>query len=289
MRATRAVIGRRGRRSRRTAFLAAVLLLACGLSAAAAPAGDPTSLDARYFQRSWRRSNGLPGNSVYAIAQAADGYLWVGTENGLARFDGQRFVAYGAGQPAVFRSRLVGALGAARDGTLWVGTERGLLHMRGTSVTPDGPAGGLTADAPISALAEDAGGDLWIGTRLGLLRRSAASGKVTRIGLANTRIVQLLTGEAGEVWIGTEARGPWRFRHGRLERVDADPRLWQGAGAGLVRGEDGSILVFTERAVGRFWDGSEVSAAPGKPAGGQGGTAGGAGGGRPWVRPTGAR
>src|ERR1700687_6054529 len=275
MRATRAVIGRRGRRSRRTAFLAAVLLLACGLSAAAAPAGDPTSLDARYFQRSWRRSNGLPGNSVYAIAQAADGYLWVGTENGLARFDGQRFVAYGAGQPAVFRSRLVGALAAARAGTLWIG------HGRGA---PDVPAGGLTADAPISALAEDAGGDLWIGTRLGLLRRSAASGKVTRIGLANTRIVQLLTGEAGEVWIGTEARGPWRFRHGRLERVDADPRLWQATVTGLVRDEDGSILVFTERAVGRFWDGSEVSAAPGKPPGVQGVIAAGAGGGSLWVR-----
>src|ERR1700724_1496265 len=204
-----------GRRTVRTGFLAVALLLACGLSgalsaatgatgamAAPAGAGGPASIDARYFERNWRRGDGLPGNSVYAIAQAADGYLWIGTENGLARLDGQQFVAVGALSPSVFRSRLVGALAAGRDGTLWIGTERGLLRMRGGVVAPEGPPGGLASDAAVSALAEDGGGDLWIGTRLGLLRRSAASGKVTRVGLAGTRVVQLLPGDPGVGWNG---------------------------------------------------------------------------------------
>src|SRR6202007_289457 len=94
----------------RPALRAAALLLAGGLLAAAAAAAEADvagSLDARYFHRNWRRSDGLPGNSVYAIAQTADGYLWIGTENGLARFDGHRFTRYGDRQPQVFRSRLV--------------------------------------------------------------------------------------------------------------------------------------------------------------------------------------
>jgi diguanylate cyclase (GGDEF)-like protein len=258
-------------------------LLGGGLPAAAEQVGVAGSLDARYFQRNWRRSDGLPGNSVYAIAQTADGYLWIGTNNGLARFDGQRFVTYGARPPGAFRSRFVAALAAGRDGTLWIGTERGLLRMHGTSVVTDGPAESLAADAAVSALAEDAGGDLWIGTRSGLLRRSAASGRVTLVGLANTRISQLLAGEAGEVWIGTEARGPWRFRAGELERVDVDPRLWQETVTGLVRDQDGSVLVFSENAAGRFRDAGVIGVAPGNPSGIQGVIAAGVGQGSLWL------
>src|SRR6202035_2538565 len=162
-----------------------------------------------------------------------------------------------------FRSRFVAALAAGRDGTLWIGTERGLLRKRGSEVTPDGAPGSLAAEAAVSALAEDAGGDLWIGTRSGLLRRDAASGRVTLVGLGNTRISQLLAGKAGEVWIGTESRGPWRSRAGRLERVDADPRLPEETVTGLVRDQDGAVVVCSERAASRFRDGAVVSVAPG--------------------------
>src|SRR5262249_38513144 len=148
---------------------------------AAAPPGDAASLDERYFHRSWRRGDGLPGNSVYAIAQTADGYLWIGTENGLARFDGRRFTPYRERPEGPPGSRFVAAPAAARDGTLWIGTERGLLRLRGAgggggagtgtgtgtgagALVRDGAPGGPAAAAAVTALAEDAGGDLWIGT-----------------------------------------------------------------------------------------------------------------------------
>ena len=295
MGATTAAGCRRTRRTGRTGLLAAAWLLGCGLStvsaastlsagrAAPAGAGGPGAIDARYFERDWRRGDGLPGNSVNAIAQAADGYLWIGTENGLARFDGQRFVTVGARLPNVFRSRLVGALAAGRDGTLWIGTERGLLRMRGGAVALDGPAGGLAAEAAVSALAEDAGGDLWIGTRSGLLRRSAASGEVTRVGLAGTRVEQLLPGEAGEVWIGTESLGPWRCRSGKLQPVGADPAVSRETVTGLVRDQDGSILVFTARGASRFRDGDAVTEAPGRLPEFGSVVAAGAGGGSLWL------
>ena len=298
MRATTATRRRRTGRTGRAGFLAAALALGCGLSAqsaqsaqsaamaAPAGAGGPGSIDARYFERNWRRGDGLPGNSVYAIAQAADGYLWIGTENGLARFDGQRFVAVGARSPNVFRSRLVGALAAGRDGTLWIGTERGLLRMRGGVVAPEGPPGGLAGEAAVSALAEDSGGDLWIGTRTGLLRRSAVSGEVTRVGLAFTRIPLLLAGEAGEVWIGTEGRGLWRWHAGELARAGAAPNLWLQTVTGLVRDQDGSILAFTATSVARLRGGNGVTAVPGPPPYIAGVVAAGAGGGSLWLGTT---
>jgi diguanylate cyclase (GGDEF)-like protein len=297
-----AVVGRRGAGAgaggRRRAALLAV---GCGLAGAAqaAGAGSPAALSTappaaatsereagrlaeRYFHRGWRRGDGLPGNSVYDIVQSADGYLWIGTENGLARFDGQRFVAYGNRPPGVFRSRYVAALVAARDGTLWIGTERGLLRMRGGVVSREGAAGGPT-EVAITSLAEDPGGDLWIGTRSGLLRRRAATGAVSRVGLAGVRVTQLLAGEAGEVWIGTDERGPWRMRAGRLAPLSADPGFAQATVAALVRDQDGSILVFTGLAVGRFVGGNAVRRARADLAVVKGVTAGGAGRGGLWL------
>ena len=69
--------------------LALTLLLIC-LRAGAAD--TPTNSVVRYNVRTWQTDEGLPHNSVHAVAQTADGYLWVGTREGLARFDGARFV-----------------------------------------------------------------------------------------------------------------------------------------------------------------------------------------------------
>ncbi|HVT56954.1 MAG TPA: diguanylate cyclase [Thermoanaerobaculia bacterium] len=247
------------------------------------------SLDARYFHRSWRRGNGLPGNSVYAITQSADGYIWVGTENGLARFDGQRFVVYGDRPRDGFRSRFVAALLAADDGTLWIGTERGLLRMRSGVIAADGAPGEPAAEAAISTLAQDLNGDLWIGTRSGLLRRSAQSGRVVRVGLSGTRITQLLAGMPGEVWIGTEDQGPWRLQAGRLGPAAGDPGLRQENVTGLVHDDRGSVLVFTPSFGRRFEHGRlspAIDADPGSPLSIKTVEAAGSGGGELWLSTT---
>jgi diguanylate cyclase (GGDEF)-like protein len=234
--------------------------LACGLAVAQARAGAAETLDLRYSHRSWLHGDGLPGNSVYAIAQSADRYLWVGTENGLARFDGRRFVAYGAGPRSAFRSRLVMALLAAGDGTLWIGTERGLLQMRTGEAGPAGAPRVVVPDAAVSALAENLRGDLWIGTRSGLLRRSAASGVTREIGLRGTRVTALLAGDAGELWVGTEDRGAWLQRGGRLLPVELGRQTGQETVTGLLQDKDGATWVFTRKASYRVPAGDEASA-----------------------------
>src|SRR5947209_1160449 len=89
-------------------------------------AGDAATVP-NYVTRVWLRENGLPQNAVTSVVQTRDGYIWVGTYNGLARFDGARFISFdNINTPGMSSSRVT-ALYEAPDGALWIGHERGEL------------------------------------------------------------------------------------------------------------------------------------------------------------------
>jgi ligand-binding sensor domain-containing protein len=116
------------RRSTRTRGLA----LAAGLLAAApAAALDPTRPLSDALVDAWGRREGLPNLGISAIAQGADGYLWLGTEAGLVRFDGLRFVVYDTGTTPVLRSSRIQGVLPQEDGTLLVATFDGLYRVKG--------------------------------------------------------------------------------------------------------------------------------------------------------------
>src|SRR4029450_7764944 len=122
----------RRRRSLPNAVLHAGLLLAWSPSAfALSPALDGS----RYAHMSWRIREGFTKGVIVSMAQTPDGYLWLGTEYGLVRFDGVRAVPWqppsGQELPATVISRLV----AARDGTLWIGTVKGLASWKGGTLS----------------------------------------------------------------------------------------------------------------------------------------------------------
>ncbi|HEY0786448.1 MAG TPA: two-component regulator propeller domain-containing protein [Acidobacteriaceae bacterium] len=151
-----------------------------GWAAAHAPrAPKPAQPD--YTRRLWRVQDGLPEDTVQALAQSADGYLWAGTTGGLARFDGSQFsilgqsntpdlkLAASAGDEAL-RDNSIFCLLSARDGSLWFGSEgSGLLHYRQGHVESFAAAQGLT-DGFVRSLLEDERGRLWIGTDNGLFQ-----------------------------------------------------------------------------------------------------------------------
>jgi ligand-binding sensor domain-containing protein len=92
---------------------------------------------------SWQTEAGLPLNSVTCVLQTRDGYLWIGTPNGLARFDGVRFTTYRVADGVGLRSNRILCLFETADGVLWVGTDEGGLtsHQQGkftTFTTQDG-------------------------------------------------------------------------------------------------------------------------------------------------------
>jgi diguanylate cyclase (GGDEF)-like protein len=224
------------------------LALAWMLILVGAQCAGAATLEERYFHRNWRPAEGLPGNSVYAVAQSADRYIWVGTEGGLARFDGRRFIAFGNRESDKMPGVFVTALLAAPDATLWVGTERGLLRLRPGDLAGDRAASrpwSMVEEAPVSALAQDPRGGLWIGTRSGLLSRSADASAAAgvpvlqNVGLAGIRVTQLLAGAPGELWIGTEAHGLWYLRDGKLAPVGG-PRQAGDTVTALVRDDAGA-------------------------------------------------
>jgi hypothetical protein len=116
--------------------------------------------------RSWQREQGLPENYVCALAQTRDGYLWVGSDDGVSRFDGVSFFSLGLQEG--FQSGPVKVLFGDSRGALWIGSEGGGLSCwQEGKLTTFTVHDGLPSDS-ITALAEDTNGRLWVGTQAGL-------------------------------------------------------------------------------------------------------------------------
>jgi signal transduction histidine kinase/ligand-binding sensor domain-containing protein/CheY-like chemotaxis protein/HPt (histidine-containing phosphotransfer) domain-containing protein len=188
---------------RMKSLIGSVLLMTVWTAPAAAL--EPRKAISQYVYRSWGIAEGLPQETVSAIAQTDDGYLWVGTREGLSRFDGVRFTVYGRHNVSAFRSNRVNVLLKDRRGALWIGTDGGLIRLAHGSFVHFGTEDGL-AHERIRAVYEDPDGELWIGTDGGvsrLLQREPVR-FVTIKPLAGERVLTLLRDIAGTFWAGTE-------------------------------------------------------------------------------------
>src|ERR1043166_8847096 len=99
------------------------------LCATIAFALDPHKSLSQYSRTVWTQQHGLPQDTIRAITQTDDGYLWLGTDEGLARFDGYEFTVFHKG-PGQLPSNSITALAAGKDGSLWIGTSSGLTHYQ---------------------------------------------------------------------------------------------------------------------------------------------------------------
>ena len=245
------------------------MLVAACLAAASARALDPSQPLARYVHQVWTTDQGLPQNSVYAMVQTRDGYLWLGTDEGLVRFDGLRFTVFDRTNTPAITDPFVFSLHETQDGSLWAGTDRGgLIRYHDGQFSRYGPESGLPV-ARIQALASDARGTLWVGLRgAGLARFDGNRFTVlnTNDGLSSDNVLAVLEDSEGTLWVGTDA-GLDRFDNGRFVHVqrseglpqggvraireDRSHRLWIGIlGAALgARFHDGALCV---RTGGRF-------------------------------------
>ena len=232
----------------RAAGCRAGFALALATLAAPAAALDPGRAVTQYRRDAWNTREGLPQSSVESIAQTPDGYVWLGTQEGLARFDGVRFVVFDKANTPALRHNRVRALLADRDGGLWVGTEGGgVALLRDGAFVSLGPAGGRRSPR-IQALAQDAQGTVWVGTDGGLSRvhDGAFVDGPREQDLVRRPIQALFAGREG-LWVGL-ADGLVQIRGDRVDpgpaaglpagRVDAlwedpDGTLWAGTRQGL--------------------------------------------------------
>src|SRR6476646_6198945 len=122
----------------------------------------------QYISTVWRTEQGLPQNSVNAMVQDHEGYLWIGTFGGLARFDGERFKVFTSADTPGFASARIRSLYESRSGALWVGTvDGGLMRLHDGSATTYTEHDGLPPGV-INSLREDGAGQMWINTSRGV-------------------------------------------------------------------------------------------------------------------------
>jgi ligand-binding sensor domain-containing protein len=140
--------------------VAAALLL---LAAIRAPALDPNRGFNQFGHQVWLTENGLPQNTVQAIIQTRDGYLWLGTQEGLARFDGLNFTVFDKKSTPAFKSNDIRFLQEDRQGRLWISTSYGLVYLQNGQFTSFTESEGLP-DNSVGPVVEDTNGNVWIGT-----------------------------------------------------------------------------------------------------------------------------
>lgn len=149
-------------------LMASAWLLACGLSALAL---DPSTPLANYSRQSWVMESGLPQNTVQTLIQARNGFVWLGTEVGLVRFDGNGFAVFDRNSTPALPDSDIRCLLETRDGALWIGTGDGLARWKDGAVKAFTTREGLPENG-IQALAEDRWGMVWAYTDAGLARQN---------------------------------------------------------------------------------------------------------------------
>lgn len=223
------------------------LLLAGALAAAPAAHAAPRVPATPTFRR-YGIAEGLPSADVYSVTQDHTGYLWIGTNAGLVRYDGRSFQVFrhDPKQPASLPANDASALLVDRDGHLWVGGEGtglnryvpatgGFEHWRHDAKD----ASSLAAD-DVMAIAQDAQGTIWVGSYAGGLDRMDASGKgFTHFrhrdgdasSLASDNVIALAASDTG-LWIGTDAGLDRMDAQGHIQSIPlpggkAQPSIWQ--------------------------------------------------------------
>jgi ligand-binding sensor domain-containing protein/signal transduction histidine kinase len=208
---------------------------------------DPRKAITQYVHTAWTSQNGLPQNVVFSIAQTHDGYVWLATEEGVARFDGVRFQVFDISNSAGLGDNTVSQLEASRDGGLWMGTRSGLTHYRNGVFHTDTVANGLAAN-DITALHEGADASLWIGTIQGLNRLQDGRFQVytQKDGLPDNRVTAIAEDRNGSLWVGTKG-GLARFDAGRFRAYTHTDGLPDNFVTALAASQDGALWVGTSR------------------------------------------
>ncbi|HEX4770118.1 MAG TPA: two-component regulator propeller domain-containing protein [Bryobacteraceae bacterium] len=205
----------------------------------------------RYASRTWRTQDGLPENRVQAIAQTADGYLWVGTSGGLARFDGVRFVEYARFNTPSMTDDNIRSLAVAKDDSLWAATDGGgLLHYKNGSFQSFGIKDGL-ANEFINAVLVDHQGAIWAATQRGLYRSDGTRFKRVdeSLHLINISFSALVEDSENHL-VAAGPSGLFRFTDGTLTHYVTTADF--GEVYRVQRTEDGSLWLATSRGVKRI-------------------------------------
>lgn len=215
-------------------------------------------------------ADGLPSSVAYKTVQDRDGFVWIGTQDGLARYDGvsYRIFRHDPADPASLPSNDISALLVDRAGRLWCGGEATGLNR----LEPDGRSFrqwmhrpnelGTLGSNDLFTIVEDADGEIWVGTYLGGLNRLLPDGSFQRYdhdaddpdSLRSTSVVSLYPDERKRLWIGTDDGIDVLGTDGRLVHVELPPALQRPGPtkvSSMLADRNGGVVVGTTKGLFR--------------------------------------
>jgi PAS domain S-box-containing protein len=233
---------------------------------------DPSKAITQYIHNAWGAEQGLTQMDVMSIVSTRDGYLWLGTIEGLLRFDGVSFTLFDKQNTSGLKQNYIFLLFEDRQGNLWIGTKGGgLSRFKDGKFTAYTTQQGLSNN-DIQAIGESKDGSLWIGTNSGLNRfkDEKFTTYTTKHGLASDSVRAIQEDKDGNLWVGTDnglnllQDGHFILypailgadQHGSAAQHSATPvtslyesktgSLWVGfQGSGLIRFRGGNLQHYT--------------------------------------------
>jgi ligand-binding sensor domain-containing protein/signal transduction histidine kinase len=237
-----------GAQTTKAAVATAIFLACCSIAVAL----NPSLETSQYAHNSWNVREGFFRGPVNAIEQTPDGYLWVGTEFGLYRFDGVRSVLWHPRGNQSLPSEAIRKLFVALDGTLWVGTDAGLCSLKDGELTlyPDLPA------ERVDSVVQDSQGTIWTGLddtpnwRLCSIQNRVVhcSDDNGSLGLGRGA---LLSDKKGNLWAGT-GTGLWRWAPGSPESIPLSGPASEIHS--IIQDRDGAVLIASRAGIIRITD-----------------------------------
>lgn len=191
--------------------LATLLLLPCLAPAAA--------VRAPFVHQSWTVRDGMPVNSVTSLVQSRSGHLWLGTFDGLVRFDGVRFRTYNVGNTPGLAHNRITSVDESADGQLLLGTDAGVLQL----LDPAREHAEVLWTTPVNRpnlVWSGPDGTLYASLKPGLGR--LVGGRIERLDvepLPELEIAALAFGPGSTLWLATENAGLWRLSDGRMDQL----------------------------------------------------------------------
>ncbi|MGV3771615.1 MAG: two-component regulator propeller domain-containing protein [Verrucomicrobiales bacterium] len=196
----------------------------------------------------WQTENGLPQNSAHCIVRDKDGFLWIGTDDGLTKFDGASFQVYNRFSNPPLPSEYVYRLICAEDGVMWVGTRGGGVYYR----KPDANAPFVKIerllDENVWAMTQDLTGSIWVSGKQGIniISNDKATEFQFNAELRSKFVTALFAAKDGSVWIGTDKSDIYRFKDGKLQVFPKESFIIGGEVRAFCASPSGGVWIGTK-------------------------------------------